>query len=258
MIDTHCHILPMCDDGPEDWKQSLEMAKEAARQGITAIVATPHHGKGAYSNSQDKINALVKQLNILLESADISVTIYAGQEFHLKEKHDGEYGIDHLRVLGDSKYVLLELPSRKTPKYLFAFLSYLKMNNLVPIIAHPERHLPFIQESRRLYELLVAGVLFQVTAPSLVGYYGLEVQQTAWMMVRNQWVHLLASDAHNLEHREFRLREAYLLLEEGIGREKVNDLLLNADRLVRGGVIDRGRSVIPNPTRRRWNPFSIK
>jgi protein-tyrosine phosphatase len=42
VIDIHCHILPEIDDGPSNITESIEMAKIAALDGITKIVATPH------------------------------------------------------------------------------------------------------------------------------------------------------------------------------------------------------------------------
>ncbi len=48
MIDIHCHILPSIDDGAADDTESLKMAREAVRQGIDTIIATPHHVKYRY------------------------------------------------------------------------------------------------------------------------------------------------------------------------------------------------------------------
>ena len=42
MIDIHCHILPDVDDGAADLAEALEMARMAARSGVTDIVTTPH------------------------------------------------------------------------------------------------------------------------------------------------------------------------------------------------------------------------
>ncbi|MCD9023648.1 tyrosine-protein phosphatase [Cohnella silvisoli] len=263
MIDTHCHIIPMCDDGPEHWNQSLDMAREAVRQGITGIIATPHHGKGSYYNNPDKIAALVKQFNGLLVNESIPLTVWAGQEYHLSANYKEQSGIfNNVQPLADSKYVLVELPSKETPKYLNDFIRFLKSNELIPIIAHPERHHPFIREPGRLYELIGLGVLFQLTAPSLVGHYGTEVQQAAWMMARNRWIHILASDAHDLNKRAFRLREAFWLLEAGLQRETVDYLRFNAEQLVQGEVLETGEPIIPfqHKSKRKipfWNPHRL-
>ena len=42
MIDLHCHILPALDDGALDLEDAVAMARQAQRDGIRAVCATPH------------------------------------------------------------------------------------------------------------------------------------------------------------------------------------------------------------------------
>ena len=42
MIDIHNHTLYGVDDGSGSLKQSLDMLREAKRQGIEAVILTPH------------------------------------------------------------------------------------------------------------------------------------------------------------------------------------------------------------------------
>ena len=62
-VDIHCHVLPGIDDGAKNWDDALAMARLAADDGTSAIVATPHQ-LGVYAqNRGDEIRTLVGELN---------------------------------------------------------------------------------------------------------------------------------------------------------------------------------------------------
>ena len=43
MLDLHCHILSNVDDGAVSLEESLGMARFCVKDGISHVVATPHH-----------------------------------------------------------------------------------------------------------------------------------------------------------------------------------------------------------------------
>ncbi|WP_106766803.1 tyrosine-protein phosphatase [Paenibacillus faecalis] len=234
MIDIHCHILPGIDDGPGAMKASLSMARLAVEQGIHTIIATPHHRTRRYSNPASRIKRRVNAFNAMLKQSGIPLTVLPGQEFHLTSGYSKEHKKGRLQTLGNTSYVLVELPSRTFPAHFPQFLSYMKRHQLRVVLAHPERNAAFVQNPDFLYEWLQQDVLLQITTQSLVGYFGRRIQKTAAYICRNRWAHFLASDAHNSFQRSFYFKEGYEMAEQLGGLEFRDKLQSNAANLISG------------------------
>ena len=210
MIDIHCHILPSLDDGANDEKIALQMAKEAVNSGIQTVIATPHHKNRTYENDKATIQTQVTQFNQLLKKHDISLEVLPGQEVRVFGELLADYHKSEIQTLNDSKYLLLELPSDHVPQYTKQLIFDLQQAGLIPVIAHPERNRDLYTEPNRLYEFIRQGALAQVTAGSLTGVFGKEIQRVSQQMVEHNLVHFIASDAHNLKTRNFTaLKEAF-------------------------------------------------
>ena len=69
----------------------------------------------------------------------------------------------------------------------------------------------------RLIRLLEAGCWLQLTAGSIAGRFGEVSQQVAWQILKNGWAHVIATDAHNLQHRPPCLREGFLAAADIVG-----------------------------------------
>lgn len=81
MIDLHCHILPGVDDGPQSLEESLAMAHEAIRQGITHILCTPHHNNGRYKNPAPTVISAVQKLQQELDQRNLKLTLLKGRRY---------------------------------------------------------------------------------------------------------------------------------------------------------------------------------
>jgi len=238
MIDTHCHILPNCDDGPKTSEGSIRMAQAAVRQGIHTIIATPHHATRKYNNSSTKIRRAVRLLNAKLKKQGIPLTVLPGQEFRLTEHYRTDYRKGRIQTLAGTSYLLVELPSRLIPDYFMDFLAYMNRHHIQVIIAHPERNFEIIKQPLMLQHWLEQGILLQVTTQSLVGYFGKKIQETAKWICKKQWAHLIASDAHDPVQRKFYMREGSKIVVECSGGTYLSQLQSNATRLIRGeGII---------------------
>ncbi|MGG5317361.1 tyrosine-protein phosphatase [Enterococcus sp. AZ072] len=242
MIDLHCHILPGMDDGPQTLDESIAMAHEAIRQGITHILCTPHHNNGRYDNPASKIIPAVQNLQQELDRRGIELTLFEGQEVRIT----GELmeAIQQQEILFtdlDNHYLLVEFPTLEVPAYAEQLFFQLIGQGYTPVIVHPERNAFFGQDPNRLLPYLEMGALTQLTAPSITGFFGRKIQKTAKTMLENKLVYMVASDAHSIQHRGFYLKEAYQEIEKNVGidyaqaMEQMAKDLLNGDPVQRPG-----------------------
>ena len=240
MIDLHSHILPGVDDGAQTLEDSLEMAKKAISQGITHLMCTPHHNNGKYNNPADQIIRDVAALQNELDQRGLDLTLLEGQEVRLTELLLTAIKREEILFTDlDNTYLLIEFPTNEIPIYAEQMFYRLLNQGHVPVIVHPERNAVFREEPNRLVSFLEMGTLTQLTAPSIVGIFGSEIQKTAKLMLEHQMLYMVASDAHNLRHRTFLMKEAYEEIEKIGGRGMVAAMQQMAKDLVNGDSVVR-------------------
>ncbi|WP_223701269.1 tyrosine-protein phosphatase [Sutcliffiella deserti] len=238
MIDIHCHILPSVDDGAKHMTESIEMARAAVQQGITTIVATPHHNDGKYLNIKTEVLEKVNELNARLKKEAIDLTILPGQECRITGELLDQYEKGEVLTLNNTgKYLFLELPSNQVPMYTEKLVYDMQMKGLVPIIVHPERNSELIESPEKLYQLVKKGACTQVTAASVAGKFGKKIKKFSLDLIESNLVHFIASDAHNIKNRTFVMKEAYEIIRKEFGQDVTYMLMENSELLVEGQTI---------------------
>src|SRR5690606_11089675 len=157
--DIHSHILPGGDDGAQTEEDSLDMAKAAVEEGITKIVASPHHKNRTYDNYKDDITTHVSVLNDLFQSNNIPLEVIAGQEVRIYGEIVEDVEKGEIQPVNDSKYLLIEFPSDSVPHYTEQLFYDLQIAGIKPVIVHPERNRELLENHRRMYELVRNGAL---------------------------------------------------------------------------------------------------
>src|SRR5699024_12401364 len=76
-----------------------------------------------------------------------------------------------------------------------------------------------MNNNNKLYALIKAGVLSHVTAGSILGKFGKDIQEFSEQLIEANLTHFIASDAHNTTSRGFYLNEAYGYVQEEIDQE---------------------------------------
>jgi|SRR5690625_1108747 len=254
LIDIHSHILPGVDDGPEVEEESIAMAQAAVEEGITTIVASPHHKNRSYENYKDEIITNVTVLNDLLEAQKIPLHVAVGQEVRIYGEIVEDYNKGEIQTVNDSKYILIEFPYDSVPHYTEQLFYDIQVEGLRPIIVHPERNRELLENHQRMYELVRNGAITQITAGSLVGKFGKQMEQFAHQLIQANLTHLIASDAHNTTTRGFCLQEAYEIVRKQYGVDTYYMLMENSHMIVDNMNVNR---MEPTPIRKKRRLFGL-
>jgi protein-tyrosine phosphatase len=242
MVDIHCHILPGVDDGPKVLNTALEMLEIASRDGIRHIVATPH------SNSEFSYdrNAHLASLQRVKEQSAVEIEFSLGCDFHFSFENIESVLAEPSRFcIGSTPYLLVEFSSFGIPPNAKATLARFIDNGIVPIITHPERNPRLVQNLALLRSLVELGCLVQITANSITGFWGETARSNCFDLVDQSLVHVVATDAHNLETRPPILSKAREVIRRRYSEELANALFMtNPSAIVSAGRVPRFSSHI--------------
>jgi protein-tyrosine phosphatase len=235
MVDLHHHLLPGLDDGPKDLETSVAMARMAADDGITHVVATPH-SSGRYVFEPGLIAERAAALRAAIAAEGIALTFTTGCDFHM--------GYDNVKdaianprkyTLNGTEYLLVELPDHGLPPNLSETFYELRLAGMVPILTHPERNPTLQNDPARLASWVRDGMLVQITTSSVVGQMGKKAEKMAHRLLADRWAHFLATDAHNLKSRPPKMRAAHDMVAKKYGAEYAKALCLTNPQAVYAG-----------------------
>lgn len=235
MVDIHSHILWGLDDGAKSPEETLEMARAGVENGITHVIATPHQDNGTYSNPASIVYARIEKANQLLKENHICLVILPGMEIHLNGEIGNNLDAVEQTIIplgGNTNYLLIELPYDHVPYYTESLFFEMQLKGYIPIIAHPERNIDIRDNPNLLYDLVNKGALTQVTAASVAGFFGETLQKLSLKLIKNNLVHFIASDAHNVQRRGFVLKEAFQMINKKINSSYTEYFLENAQALI--------------------------
>jgi protein-tyrosine phosphatase len=217
--DIHCHLAPSIDDGAKNWDETFEMARIAVAEGIGTIVCTPHQCGSFRQNTAEGIRRLVTEVQQQLDGANISLRVLPGADVRIEPDLAALLRRGDVLTLADrGRHVLLELP-HEVYLPLDKLLDELKASRIVGILSHPERNEGVLSRPDLIPPLVERGCLMQVTAGSLIGAFGLRVQQAAENLVAQGLVHFISTDAHGPKSRRPLMRRTYERCIEILGEE---------------------------------------
>ncbi len=218
------------------------MAEMAVADGITTIIATPHQLGNHAKNVGETIRAATARFQRFLEERQVPLRVLAGGDVRIEPDLVRKIRSGEVLTLGDrGRHLLLELP-HDIYLPLERLLDELAAAGVVGILSHPERNRGLLNQPGVLPRLVERGCLLQVTAGSLTGTFGSQVQKFARWLVERRLVHFVASDAHATKTRPPLLGLAFARVADLAGEKTAIELCCsNPKAVAEGAAILPGR-----------------
>jgi protein-tyrosine phosphatase len=233
VIDTHCHLLPGLDDGPNDERDAVALARSLVEQGVTDVLCTPHYAgmfPTRHTDALQRHEALRARLDEEQIPLRTSVAAEVGPSYAATQPQEE---LEARSIAG--RYLLVEVVPDSPLTFLQLAHERLGEMGLLPVFGHPERCRALRKGIGVFDSLRQEGALVQVVAPSLLGRWGPDAQDTAWRLVDTGRADLLASDAHSSRRRRPHLREVAGLVAERLSEQLAVELTVNRPAAVLRG-----------------------
>lgn len=224
ICDIHTHILPNIDDGAYDIKMSIQMLCSAEKQGVNNILCTAHSW-GDMHKYFHNFQMLTKEI----KKENININLYPGCEIYCNmdiiEDVVSELQEGIIPTINGTKYVLVEFNPNASTREIVSCVNYIHGRGYKTIIAHIERYPKLFIDYKWIVYLKTIGCLFQVNAYSLQDETNHNIKNAARMLLSEQLVSFIGSDAHTTTHRPYMITNGIDYIHETCDNEYINNIL---------------------------------
>ncbi len=204
MNDLHTHALPNIDDGAKTLEMAGSMLEESFRQGVKLCALTPHcviHNEKDLPEFLTKRQKAYEKLKEYIKDKQVPELVL-GAEVYADHDLSQREGISNLSI-GDSRYILLELPFAHKYEWFAECVYSLNLMGLTVIIAHIDRYPAWKSIMETLSGL---KVVYEISASSFLSFFGRRVVKK---IIRKNARFIISSDMHNTTTRKCDLKAAF-------------------------------------------------
>ena len=254
LTDLHCHLLPGIDDGARNLQDAARLIAIQCNSGVRQIALTSHFNYERMS-LESFINRRAKAYENLLNEL--------GEDFFERENIEFRLGAEvffsanlfhetdiQALCMHNTNILLLELPTDRMPPYFDEVIYQIQSYNIVPIIAHIERY-PYVMDNIPiLCDWGDRGIYSQINAGTIIR--GGRLSKQCLNLIRWNLVHIIASDAHSIEHRPPNLRDGLNVIKNKLGARVTERIIGNAHLLFNGICPEIETMYCPRKILGRW------
>ncbi len=231
-VDIHSHIIPGVDDGSQSFEESMEMLNIAYDQGVRVMYATSHFGSGKEKYDKELLLERFEKLKeMALGVGDDGIELLLGNEVYYRPGTVELLDKKEIFTMGGSRYVLVEFAYGISYNELYRSLQKLINAGYVPILAHIERYYCLYRKFSEIASLREMGIGLQINTDSVMAKFSSEASFCR-KLIRNGYIHFLASDCHRVGWRPPVMKDGYSVLEKKTPPEYLDRLMrVNPDIL---------------------------
>lgn len=219
LADVHCHTLQEVDDGAQTLEEACGMLRMAYEEGIRIIVLTPHHHPRRGRTGLKELKRQVRRLRERIPEIGEDLRLFLGMEVFFGEDILEELDNGEIKPMGKSEYILLEFSPSDEFSYIRSAVQKVQMKGYQVVLAHVERYQCMLEELAYTEELLDMGTYIQVNSGSIIGDSGRTVKKFTKELLKNHYVHFVGTDAHSMERRRPKMKEAASYVQKHYGAE---------------------------------------
>ena len=198
------------------------MLKAEYEMGIKTVILTPHFYPDV-DNFEDFFNERDRAVLQLKEAAkgENIPDILVGAEVYYFGGIENWDILPKLAIEG-TKFILIEMPhTHFSERHLKSLSEFKEKTGFTPIVAHLDRYISFFNTHNLPDRLAEMDLLVQVNASYLLSFPN---KFQALKLLRENKIHLLGSDCHNLTSRKPNLNLAYQVIEQKLGEGTLSRL----------------------------------
>lgn len=225
MTDIHQHFLWGMDDGAENPEIMYNMLRSASLQGIRTVVATPHVTPGLTPFDMTMFRERLTEAQNFCKSETLNLRVLPGAEIMWTSQISLSLRQGAIPTLGETDYVLLELWPNISWRAARNAVDQVIRAGYCPVLAHVERYRVFVMSPKAAIRFRnETGVMLQINADTLVNPGRYMERRFCRILLNEEAVDAIATDAHDCVHRPVNLLAAHKWLTANTDEKYANKL----------------------------------